>query len=143
MYGWAANQVVNYEIVSNADFFWALKGGSNNFGIVTRFDLRTFFEALVFAGTNTYDTPYYPQFLEALSSYLAPTGGIKDAKSALVPAVFVFPRTGVQGNAVVFYDDDDDDDALEATFSSRKKVTVNSVASTGTHSRQCKGERLE
>lgn len=119
VYGWAANQIVNYEIVtadskiiqanqtSNTDLFWALKGGSNNFGIVTRFDLRTFDEPLVFAGTITYDTPYYPQFLDALTSYLGPEGGIQDAKSALVPALFVFPGTGlVQGNAVVFYDGD-------------------------------------
>jgi hypothetical protein len=45
--GWAANNIVNYEVVtasskviqvnaqSHSDLFWALKGGSNNFGIVT------------------------------------------------------------------------------------------------------------
>ncbi|KAH7102172.1 hypothetical protein BKA62DRAFT_829528 [Auriculariales sp. MPI-PUGE-AT-0066] len=51
--GWACDSLVNVEVVlasgeivdanatSNPDLFWALKGGSNNFGIVTRFDLRT------------------------------------------------------------------------------------------------------
>lgn len=46
--------MVNYEVVladgrivdanedSNTDLFWALKGGGNNFGIVTRFDMKTF-----------------------------------------------------------------------------------------------------
>lgn len=117
MYGWAANQVVNYEIItanssivqvnrsSNPDLFWALKGGSNNFGIVTRFDLKTFEEPLVFAGTISYDAPYYPQFLDAVGSYIVSGGGIEDSRSALVPALFVFPGTGViQGNTVVFYD---------------------------------------
>ncbi|KAK1144997.1 hypothetical protein N8T08_004712 [Aspergillus melleus] len=52
-YGWAANNVVNYEVVlangtivnankkENADLFGALKGGGNNFGIVTSYRLQT------------------------------------------------------------------------------------------------------
>ncbi|GJN77669.1 hypothetical protein PLIIFM63780_001162 [Purpureocillium lilacinum] len=52
--GWACDNVVNFEIVvadgslvnanrtSHPDLFRALKGGANNFGIVTRFDLATF-----------------------------------------------------------------------------------------------------
>lgn len=35
-------KVVNANAAENADLWWALKGGSNNFGIVTRFDLNTF-----------------------------------------------------------------------------------------------------
>lgn len=52
--GWVADNVVNYEIVlasgevknvnngSDSDLFVALKGGGNNFGIVTRFDIAAF-----------------------------------------------------------------------------------------------------
>ncbi|KAH8879824.1 FAD-binding domain-containing protein [Thozetella sp. PMI_491] len=52
--GFACDQVVNYEVVladativnanqqQNADLFYALKGGGNNFGIVTRFEMVTF-----------------------------------------------------------------------------------------------------
>ncbi|KAL4914325.1 hypothetical protein BDW62DRAFT_220218 [Aspergillus aurantiobrunneus] len=52
--GFACDQVVNYEIVladgtitnanttTNPDLFCVLKGGGNNFGIVTRFDMVTF-----------------------------------------------------------------------------------------------------
>ncbi|KAF1828989.1 FAD binding domain-containing protein [Decorospora gaudefroyi] len=51
--GWACDSVVNFEVVlasgrivnanatSHVDLFAALKGGQNNFGIVTRFDLKT------------------------------------------------------------------------------------------------------
>jgi len=119
IYGWAANRVVNYEVVAadsriiqanrscNADLFWALKGGSSNFGIVTRFDLATVAEPLVFAGTLSYDMPYVSAFLDALKNYVAPGGGIEDSSSALVPALFVFPGQNlVQANAVVFYDGD-------------------------------------
>ncbi|RYP70385.1 hypothetical protein DL771_005506 [Monosporascus sp. 5C6A] len=53
-YGFACDQVVNYEVVladgsvvdanekTNSDLFRVLKGGGNNFGIVTRFDMSTF-----------------------------------------------------------------------------------------------------
>ncbi|PVH83587.1 FAD-binding domain-containing protein [Cadophora sp. DSE1049] len=53
-YGFTADNVVKFEVVlydgsvvtasasSRPDLFYALKGGSNNFGIVTRFDLVTF-----------------------------------------------------------------------------------------------------
>ncbi|UNI14534.1 hypothetical protein JDV02_001152 [Purpureocillium takamizusanense] len=52
--GWACDNVVNFELVvadgsivnanrtSHPSLFRALKGGANNFGIVTRFDLATF-----------------------------------------------------------------------------------------------------
>ncbi|EAW17185.1 FAD-binding oxidoreductase [Aspergillus fischeri NRRL 181] len=53
-YGFAMDNVVRYEVVlgngtqvvasanSHPDLFWALKGGANNFAIVTKFTLKTF-----------------------------------------------------------------------------------------------------
>ncbi|KAF4237421.1 hypothetical protein CNMCM8980_005501 [Aspergillus fumigatiaffinis] len=53
-YGFAMDNVVRYEVVlgngtqvvasatSHPDLFWALKGGANNFGIVTKFTLKMF-----------------------------------------------------------------------------------------------------
>ncbi|PYH33477.1 FAD-binding oxidoreductase [Aspergillus neoniger CBS 115656] len=53
-YGFAMDNVVNYDIVlgngtqvaanatSHPDLFWALKGGANNFGVVTKFTLKTY-----------------------------------------------------------------------------------------------------
>lgn len=53
-YGLVCDNVINYELVlpygkvvnvnssSSPDLFKALKGGSNNFGVVTRFNIRTF-----------------------------------------------------------------------------------------------------
>ncbi|POS76992.1 oxidoreductase [Diaporthe helianthi] len=53
-YGWTGDTIVNYEVVlangsvvsanesQNPDLLWALRGGGNNFGIVTRVDLQTF-----------------------------------------------------------------------------------------------------
>lgn len=71
--GWAADNVVEYEVVltsgeilsvtvsSNPDLFWALKGGSSNFGIVTGFKLRTFPSDKVLAGI--YTVADIPRFL--------------------------------------------------------------------------------
>ncbi|EXK25657.1 hypothetical protein FOMG_17694 [Fusarium oxysporum f. sp. melonis 26406] len=54
LWGMSCDNVINYEVVlangsiieanrhHNKDLFRALKGGGNNFGIVTRFDMRTF-----------------------------------------------------------------------------------------------------
>lgn len=38
----ANGQIVNVSASENSDLWLALKGGTNNFGIVTRFDSRTF-----------------------------------------------------------------------------------------------------
>ncbi|OKL57497.1 hypothetical protein UA08_06895 [Talaromyces atroroseus] len=63
-YGWAVDNVRNFEVVladgaivnanadTNSDLFWALRGGGSNFGIVTRFDLQTHPLDLVWGGTE-------------------------------------------------------------------------------------------
>jgi FAD/FMN-containing dehydrogenase len=60
--GWACDNVVNFEVVlpsgllvnanatSHSDLFRALKGGANNFGVVTRFDLAAFPQGEILAG---------------------------------------------------------------------------------------------
>jgi FAD/FMN-containing dehydrogenase len=64
-YGFSADQVVGYEIVLASglivdvsaskypDLFWALKGGSSNYGIVTRFTMATIPSKKVLAGVYT------------------------------------------------------------------------------------------
>lgn len=75
--GFACDNVVNYEVVlaggqvvsanaeENSDLWVALKGGSNNFGIVTRFDLRAFPQGDFWGGSILYDDSASPQLLEA------------------------------------------------------------------------------
>lgn len=79
-FGFSADQVTRYEVVlangeiveatkrKNADLFWALKGGSSNFGVVTRFDMKTIPSKKVWAGIYTVAQEYLPQFLEVRSS---------------------------------------------------------------------------
>ncbi|KAL4974210.1 hypothetical protein BDW66DRAFT_140570 [Aspergillus desertorum] len=61
-HGFSCDNIYGYEVVlangsvvhatasSNSDLWLALKGGSNNFGIVTRFDLATFQQGLMWGG---------------------------------------------------------------------------------------------
>ncbi|KAL9578404.1 MAG: hypothetical protein Q9212_005735 [Teloschistes hypoglaucus] len=65
----ASGEVVNANAVDNPDLWSALKGGSNNFGVVTRFDLRTFPQGKIWGGTiyNTIDT--VPAQVKAFASF--------------------------------------------------------------------------
>lgn len=53
----------------NKDLWLALKGGSNNFGIVTRFDLITFEQGQLWGGSVYYEPSTFSQHLEALVEF--------------------------------------------------------------------------
>ena len=82
-YGMCCDMVENFEVVplqmailsmpmpmpiTNSDLWTALKGGSNNFGIVTRFDMRTFRQGKQWAGLIVYPISTLDQKLKALAS---------------------------------------------------------------------------
>ncbi|KAH7303064.1 hypothetical protein B0I35DRAFT_384423 [Stachybotrys elegans] len=76
--GLVCDNVVNYEVVlasgevvnanenENADLFRALRGGGNNFGVVTRFDLRTFKQGPFWGGAVFYFPDQFPAQIKAL-----------------------------------------------------------------------------
>ncbi|PWY85927.1 FAD-binding domain-containing protein [Aspergillus heteromorphus CBS 117.55] len=80
--GFACDNVVNFEIVlpcgttvhANAnhrrDLFLALRGGGNNFGVVTRFDMRTFPQGPLYGGCLYYDLGEMPGQVEKLVRFL-------------------------------------------------------------------------
>ncbi|KXL50774.1 hypothetical protein M433DRAFT_61160 [Acidomyces richmondensis BFW] len=97
-YGWACDNVYNYQVVTAngeiidvnydseySDLYWALRGGGNNFGLVTRFDLYTFPQGLMWGGALTYYGNYTNDILKALLYYgeNAPS----DPKAAVIVAV--------------------------------------------------------
>lgn len=55
----ADGSVVNANSTSHDDLYRALKGGSSNFGIVTRFDLNTLPNTPLWGGIRTYDYNLY------------------------------------------------------------------------------------
>lgn len=46
----ASGRIINANATSNADLWRALKGGGNNFGVVTRVDMNTFTQGDLFGG---------------------------------------------------------------------------------------------
>ncbi|KAJ4289874.1 hypothetical protein N0V90_011207 [Kalmusia sp. IMI 367209] len=120
-YGWAANSVVAYEVVTadgrilqaskktNSDLFWALKGGSSNFGIVTRFDVQTHPTGQIYGGIFSWNASNVHQAVDALAAFAAPGGGIDDPKVALLPNIAIDPASGIQSASIFgFYDGVDD-----------------------------------
>ncbi|KAK4224102.1 hypothetical protein QBC38DRAFT_515700 [Podospora fimiseda] len=80
-HGFACDNVVSYEIIlasgeitvasseQNPDLFRALKGGSNNFGIVTQFTMRTVPCSSVWGGMAFYHKSQIPTAIENLVSF--------------------------------------------------------------------------
>lgn len=66
----ASGEIVNANAHENADLWTALRGGGNNLGIVTRFDLKTFKQGQMWGGTVFYFAPSFPSQIEALVNEL-------------------------------------------------------------------------
>ncbi|KAF2676575.1 FAD-binding domain-containing protein [Lentithecium fluviatile CBS 122367] len=102
--GFACDNVANYEIVlangnivnanskENADLWLALKGGSNNFGVVTRFDLKTFKQGKFWGGSILYGDDASPALIQAFSDLNKATG--YDEYAALIQS-FSYVSGGV------------------------------------------------
>ncbi|KAF3052652.1 hypothetical protein E8E11_011502 [Didymella keratinophila] len=92
--GLSCDNVVNFQVVlahggivkanktSNADLFTALKGGSSNFGIVTRYDMETFEQEDLWGGIMTWPTSTIDQHFKALVNF--GTNPDRDPNAALI-----------------------------------------------------------
>ncbi|KAF5591158.1 6-hydroxy-D-nicotine oxidase [Fusarium subglutinans] len=80
--GWACDKVVNYEVVlangtlisankkENSDLFLALKGGGNNFGVITRFDVEGFPQGDISTTSISYDISERDKVFQAFTDLL-------------------------------------------------------------------------
>jgi hypothetical protein len=88
--GFICDNVVNFEVVvasgeilhanarENSDLWVALRGGGNNLGIVTRFDVRTFKQEPMYGGMVFYYKPSWPSQMAALVKELtAPSPSVE------------------------------------------------------------------
>ena len=119
MHGWAADNILNYEVVtadsqilqvnanSHPDLFWALKGGSSNFAIVTRFELKTYQRSNVYAGFFDQDASHTTDLVQAIADFVDPVhGGSLDPKTAIDANLFYSSETGITtGLSNIFYND--------------------------------------
>ncbi|KAK2745534.1 hypothetical protein FQN57_003659 [Myotisia sp. PD_48] len=80
--GFVCDNVLNYEIIladgtitnanaeQNSELWVALRGGANNFGVVTRYDMRTFKQGPFWGGSVYYFTPSFPGQIETMVNEL-------------------------------------------------------------------------
>ena len=107
-YGWTCDSVVSFEVVlangtvveanenHNSDLLWALRGGSNNFGIVTRIDLKVFEQGLIWGGSVYNDVSTIQQQLQSLVNFT--TADDYDEYASLIVS---FGYAAGQGSAIV------------------------------------------
>lgn len=82
------------------DLFFALKGGFNNYGIVTKFTLKTFPQTQVWGGLVTITQEHLAEVNAAVANFSA---NVSDPKAAIISAYnFVLGAPGV--SLLCFYD---------------------------------------
>jgi len=104
-YGWACDNVASFEVVtasgitlnvsptSYPDLYKALRGGGNNFGIVTKFNLETFAHGpLMFGGTRLFVTPSFPAAIDAFVNL-----GVNSANDPKAAQIFSITTDAASG----------------------------------------------
>lgn len=99
----ASGEIVTATATQYSDLFWALKGGGNSFGIVTRFDLLTYISPTICAGITEIASTEQDLFLSAVANF--GQYGSADSKAAVIPSIFMLGslNTTVYTSAL-FYD---------------------------------------
>ncbi|KAF8253582.1 FAD-binding domain-containing protein [Wilcoxina mikolae CBS 423.85] len=115
-YGMACDMVQSFEVVlangtiftvsakKNPDLFKALKGGSNNFGIVTKFNLYTVPSPNgVWGGVTAYTPDKYPKLAKALENYQT-KWQIQDPDAAMIQNIFFAQGGALQAwSSILFH----------------------------------------
>ncbi|KAI0404734.1 putative oxidoreductase [Xylaria palmicola] len=112
-YGWTSDTITNFEVVlangsivdanatSNPDLHWALRGSSNNLGVVTRIDLETFEQGPIWGGTLTCPGSAWADTARELAKINSPD--TYDEYAALFSSwVYSGPTGTVVSNTVVY-----------------------------------------
>ncbi|KAI1775361.1 hypothetical protein F4818DRAFT_416394 [Hypoxylon cercidicola] len=66
----ASGEIVNANANENTDLWLSLRGGGNNFGVITSFDMKTFEQGQMYGGSLYYFNPAFPGQVEALVTEL-------------------------------------------------------------------------
>jgi FAD/FMN-containing dehydrogenase len=93
-HGWACDNIESFEVVTASgdivtasaqefsDLYWALRGGGNNFGIVTAFNMRTFLQGPMWGGQRAHTEDQWDKVYQAYYNYAI--NAEKDTKQAQI-----------------------------------------------------------
>ncbi|EJF59882.1 FAD dependent oxidoreductase [Dichomitus squalens LYAD-421 SS1] len=111
-YGLTVDNLTGFELVlpngtvaevtqsSHPDLFWGLKGGFNNFGIVTKFTLKTYAQTEVWGGIILVTEDHLDDLTAATLKF---TQTVTDPKAAILPTYnFLIGEPGA--TVILFYD---------------------------------------
>lgn len=87
----ANGRILNANEQTNPDLYFALRGGGNNFGIVTRFDLETFPQGKMWGGATVYPLSANASIYKAFYNFA--NNATNDPDAALIASA-----TSYQGN---------------------------------------------
>ena len=118
----ASGQVTNINATSNRDLFRALKGGSNNFGIVTRFDMKVFPQGKFWGGFLLHPIQLKDQFFKIFENFAKSKD--YDPYAALIHSYSYVPAQGgwFIGSSV-YYTKEDANPAVFAPFKALPPLT--------------------
>jgi hypothetical protein len=88
----ASGEIVNANAYDHSNLFKALKGGTNNFGVVTRFDLKTFEQGKLWGGFIIYPWTSVPTQLQALEDFTSASGAGVDDYASVINAYIIGPK---------------------------------------------------
>ncbi|KAH8593611.1 hypothetical protein B0O99DRAFT_742606 [Bisporella sp. PMI_857] len=109
--GFVCDSIVNYEVVLasgeivqanknvNADLFVALKGGSNNFGIVTSWQTKTFTDSQMWGGFTYYNNAAYPALVSEFNKFATTT----DVHASIIVATSYISGLGEACVSNIYY----------------------------------------
>ena len=91
----ASGEIVEANAKNNLGLFLVLREGSNNFGVVTRFDLPTFKQGQMWGGTIYYNPSVYPQLIQAFNEFVASSTPDEQAHIIVATSWSAGAETGV------------------------------------------------
>ncbi|KAJ7437427.1 hypothetical protein B0H11DRAFT_1753607 [Mycena galericulata] len=118
-YGFASDNIINYEVVTadaeitnanktfNSDLYWALRVGSTNFGIVTRYDLQTYPDTDMWGGFRSFNLSYaraageaFVDLIQNMEHNVLASGSYNLGSASAVSSSFSYMAPDINGTDV-------------------------------------------